>query len=216
MHYRAILFDLDGTLADTLADIAGAANHALAELGRPTFEVPRYRLMVGRGLELLFQQALGPDHQHLGERAATLFHTHYASHGSDNTVPYDGVAEMLDALVDRRVTLAILSNKPDAPAQATVRQVLGRWPFAQVRGQRPPTPLKPDPTAAIEISRELNIPPENWLYLGDTGVDMCTATAAGMFAVGALWGFREEAELRENGARTVIAHPAEILALLDE
>ena len=172
--------------------------------------------MVGRGLERLFQQALAPEHRHLTARAMALFEDYYACHGSDQTVPYQGVPEMLDALALRRVTLAVLSNKPDAATRDTVRQVLGRWRFERVRGQRPAVPLKPDPAGAVAISRELGLAPEHWLYLGDTGVDMRTATAAGMFPVGALWGFRDEAELRANGAQRVLAHPTDLLGLLDE
>ena len=215
MRYQGILFDLDGTLADTLADIAGAANYGLTQIGRPTLPVARYRLMVGRGLQRLFQQALTPDDEHLIPRAAAAFEEHYAAHGSDQTRPYEGVPALLDALAARGATTAILSNKPDAGTQDTVREVLGRWRFHLVRGHRPPTPLKPDPAAAMAISAELGIAPEHWLYLGDTGVDMQTATGAGMFAVGALWGFRDEAELRDNGAQSIIAHPTDLLALLD-
>ena len=215
MRYKAVMFDLDGTLANTLDDIAAVANRALADLGQPAVDTARYRMMVGRGVHRLFDQALGAGDEHLVERAAELFEQYYATQGQDNTVPYDGVPEMLDALTARDAKLAVLSNKPDAGARDTVRQVLGRWRFEQVRGGRPPTPLKPDPTAALEISRELGIDPADWLYLGDTAVDMRTAAGAGMFAVGALWGFRDLAELRESGAEVVVSHPMEVLPLLD-
>jgi len=216
MRYKAVLFDLDGTLADTLEDIAAVSNRALAELGRPTIETPRYRQLVGRGVYRLFNRAMGPGHEHLIERAAELFELYYASQGQDHTVPYDGIPELLDALVGRGLKLAVLSNKPDAGAQDTVRQILSRWRFDIVRGHQPPTPLKPDPAGALAISSELGIAPEDWVYLGDTAVDMQTAVAAGMFPVGVLWGFRDREELCQNGARIVISHPMDLLKLLDE
>ena len=215
MRCKALLFDLDGTLADTLEDIAAVTNRVLAELGCPTIETPRYRQLVGRGVHRLFTRAMGPGHEDLIPRAAELFELHYATDGQKHTVPYEGVPEMLDALVERGLRMAVLSNKPDDGAQDTVREVLGRWRFDLVRGHRPPTPLKPDPAAALEISDVLGIAPEHWLYLGDTAVDMQTAVGAGMFPVGVLWGFRDEAELRENGAEVIIGHPLEVLPLLD-
>ena len=210
------MFDLDGTLADTLEDIAAVTNRVLAELGRPTVETARYRHLVGRGVHRLFTRAMGPGHEDLIPRAAELFELYYATDGQKHTVPYEGVPEMLDALVERDLRMAVLSNKPDDGTQDTVRQVLGRWRFDLVRGDRPPAPLKPDPTSAMAISDELGIAPEHWLYLGDTAVDMQTAVAAGMFPVGVLWGFRDEAELRGNGAEVVIGHPMEVLRLLDQ
>jgi len=158
---------------------------------------------------------MGPGHEDLIPRAAELFELHYATDGQRYTVPYEGVPQMLDALTERGLKMAVLSNKPDDGAQDTVRQVLGRWRFDLIRGSRPPTPLKPDPTAALAISDELGIAPRRWLYLGDTAVDMQTAVAAGMFPVGVLWGFRDEAELRQSGAEIVIGHPSEIPPLLD-
>jgi phosphoglycolate phosphatase len=214
MRYQAILFDLDGTLADTLADIAAAANHALTRLKRPTHEVEHYRLMVGRGLARLFGQALAPADDELIQRAAAMFEQHYALHGTEQTELYPGVADLLDALNKLPLKLAVLSNKPEAGTQDTVQHVLSRWRFDVVRGHRPPAKLKPDPGSALTICRELAIAPEHWLYVGDTGVDMQTAVGAGMFPVGVLWGFREEPELRQNGAQAVIADPKELLELL--
>lgn len=215
MRYQAILFDLDGTLADTLADIAAAANHALTMLERPTHQVERYRLMVGRGLARLFGQALRPADDELIQKAAAIFEEHYALHGTEQTTLYPGIADLLDALNKLPLKLAVLSNKPEAGTQDTVQHVLSRWQFDLVRGHRPPAKLKPDPGSALTICRDLAIAPKHWLYVGDTGVDMQTAVGAGMFPVGVLWGFRAEDELRQNGACAIISHPMDLLELLD-
>jgi len=214
MPHRAVIFDLDGTLADTLVDIAGAANHALAELGVPTHPVPRFRYLAGQGLEWLMTEALGPARRDLVPRGMELFRAYYALHSEDHTAPYAGVPELLDELTRRRVPLAVLSNKPHPATQAVVAKLFARWRFDAVIGHREGHPLKPDPASAIEIANSLNIPPAEWLYIGDTRVDMLTATGAGMFPVGVLWGFREEPELRESGAKAIIRHPSEIPGLL--
>lgn len=211
MPFHAVMFDLDGTLADTLRDIAEAANHALTRLGRPTFPLDRYRYLAGQGLQSLVTDALGPDHRDLIPRGIELFKSYYAVHSLDHTAPYPGMPALLDALASRRVPMAVLSNKPDAATRDVVARVFGKWSFKAVRGHREGEPLKPDPHGAIAIARELAIPPERWLYVGDTRVDMLTANAAGMHAVGVTWGFRDEPELRASGAREIIARPEELL-----
>jgi len=142
-----------------------------------------------------------------------MYGRYYARQRQQLTTHYPGIPQLLDALAACGMKLAIFSNKPDDATGETVRQVLGQWQFDVVRGHRPPAPLKPDPTAALAISKELDVEPEDWLYLGDSGVDMATATAAGMFAVGALWGYRDEPDLIAGGAKAVIAHPLELLKL---
>jgi phosphoglycolate phosphatase len=214
MSFLAVMFDLDGTLADTLEDIAGAANHALAQLGRQTFPVPRYRFLAGQGLEWLMTEALGPEHRGLVPRGMEIFRAYYALHSEDHTRPYDGIPELLDELTRRKVKLAVLSNKPDPATQALVARVFARWRFDAILGHREPFPLKPDPTSAKWVADEMKIAPENWIYVGDTRVDMLTARGAGMHAVGVLWGFREEPELRESGANAIVRVPGELLGLL--
>ncbi|MCE9590054.1 MAG: HAD family hydrolase [Planctomycetes bacterium] len=214
MIHRSIIFDLDGTLADTLADIAAAANHALAEMGRPTFDVQRYRYLAGQGLHSLMTDALGPGHAGLVPRGMELFRAYYSDHWTDHTAPYPGVPALLDELTRRGVRMAVLSNKPDSATQAMMKHGFARWRFDAVIGQREGKPLKPDPAGALEIAETCGVPAKEWLYVGDTKVDMMTATRAGMFAVGVLWGFRDEPELRDNGARVIIREPAELLALV--
>jgi phosphoglycolate phosphatase len=215
MRYSAIMFDLDGTLADTLADIATAANAVLIALGRPTHDVAAYRRFVGHGARWLFEQALGETHHDLAARAKTMLESHFAEHGHPLTQPYAGVTDMLDALSERGVVMTVLSNKPDAAAKHTVDAQFGRWTFAKVLGHREDLPLKPDPASARLICDELNIAASQWLYLGDSEVDMQTAKAASMFAVGATWGFRDRDELLAAGADRLIDHPSQLLDLLD-
>ncbi len=215
MNYQAVMFDLDGTLADTLDDIAAAANAVLKAMGQPTYEAADYRRFVGHGARWLFEQALDDAHRDLAPQAKSMLEAHFREHGHPLTKPYDGVADMLDALTQRGMVMAVLSNKPDAAAKHTVAAQFGRWSFAKVLGHREDLPLKPDPTSARLICDALNIAPSQWLYLGDSEVDMQTAKAASMFAVGATWGFRDRDELRAGGADRLIDQPGELLDLLD-
>ncbi|MCC6579179.1 MAG: HAD family hydrolase, partial [Phycisphaeraceae bacterium] len=206
----AILFDLDGTLADTLEDIAQAANHALTALGQPARPVKEFRYLAGQGLQWLMDTALGEAHRHLTPRGMELFRAFYKDHSFDHTGPYAGIPELLDELTARGVTMAVLSNKPHSATQQVMARLFARWKFAVVRGAMDGVPLKPDPAAAVEIVKQCGIPAEKWLYLGDTKVDMETASRAGMTPMGVLWGFRDEAELRESGAKVIVSHPGEV------
>jgi phosphoglycolate phosphatase len=214
MKFKAAMFDLDGTLIDSLTDIANAANKSLEEVGRPGYPVNDYRYMVGQGLHQLMVDALGPDHQHLVEKCCELHKKHYGKDTETFTRPYPRIPEMLDGLTARGVTLTILSNKPQFAAEKLIKSQLGRWNFARGYGHRDGHPVKPDPASALEIIRELGIPREEWLYVGDTRVDMLTGVSAGMYTVGVLWGFRDEPELREAGAHAIISDPMQLLELL--
>lgn len=213
-RYDAVMFDLDGTLADTLADIAAAANHALARLGHEPIDTQRYRYLAGQGLAWLMTHALGGALADQAEQGMALFRAYYADHYMDRTRPYEGVPELLDELTGRGLSLAVLSNKPHAATCAVIERIFARWRFDAVRGDTGQAPLKPDPASALAIAAELGVPPGRWLYVGDTKVDMQTATAAGMLPVGVLWGFRDEAELRGSGAQAIIRQPAELTGLL--
>jgi phosphoglycolate phosphatase len=214
-QYEAVMFDLDGTLADTLADIAAVGNHALGRLGLAAIPVEKYRFLAGQGIRRLISDALGPEHQDLVPEAVELARAYQLEHGLDHARLYPGIAQLLDELTRRKLKTAVLSNKPHPATQVAVAKLLGNWRFDAVAGQREGVPLKPDPRQALEIAERLAVPAPRWLYLGDTAADMRTAVAARFHPVGVLWGFREEAELRANGARTIIAHPLELLKLLD-
>lgn len=216
MPHRAVLFDLDGTLLNTLEGIALAGNAVLAESGFATYSVNEYRLLVGAGVRKLFARALPPHAATPAqiESCADRFSDVYRSTWSVGTLPYDGIPELLDELVRRRLPMAVLSNKPDEFTQQCVRDYFANVPFAAVLGEQPGVPPKPDPTGARQIVAALGVPPDEILYLGDTSIDMETARSAGMTPLGALWGFRDRDELVAAGAKGVIAHPRELLEWL--
>jgi phosphoglycolate phosphatase len=211
---RAVLFDLDGTLADTLADLASATNWALAQVGCPIHPTDDYRHMVGDGARELCARALPADKQGLVDDVLRLMRQHYDEHCFDLTRLYPGIAELVTALAERHLRLAVLSNKPDDFTKRVIAHYFKPSPFAIVRGQLPNVPLKPDPTAALQIAQELGIPAAHWLYLGDTNTDMRTARSAGMHPVGVLWGFRDRDELLDSGAEHIVAKPPAVFDLL--
>jgi len=217
MDYKAVLFDLDGTLLDTIEDLADSMNAALASLGLPTHPVEAYKYFVGDGLAKMAERALA-DEVHEAEtieKCMAAFEEEYAARWRCKTRPYPGVAELLDACSARGVKMAVLSNKPHEATRQGVEALLAGERFDIVVGARPAWPVKPDPAAALDIAERLAVPPARFLYLGDTGTDMKTARAAGMFPVGALWGFRTAEELLANGAKVLVERPEEVLGLLE-
>lgn len=211
--WKAVVFDLDGTLTNTLHDIACAMNRALRLVGLAEHPVDAYRYMVGNGARTLAVRAVG-EHQEKMEEALRLYQAYYEKHTADTTRPYDGVMELLDELAARGLKLCVLSNKPHADTVGVIRHFFPNTAWAVVRGQMEGVPVKPDPAGAFAIAQALGVLPEECLYLGDTSVDMTTAGRAGMYAVGVLWGFRDEKELRESGARQIIQKPLELLQYL--
>lgn len=215
--FKAIVFDLDGTLLDTIQDLANSMNSVLSMYGYPTHPVEKYHYFVGNGMVNLVKSAL-PQEVVANESDLTkyieAYREEYNKRWDDTTRAYEGVPELLDELTKRGIKMAILSNKPDNFTHLTVAKLLPNWKFDIIYGERPSVPRKPDPAGALEIAEILNIPVKEFLYLGDSGVDMETANAAGMYAVGALWGLREADELQASGARTLIGKPEELIKLL--
>ena len=148
------------------------------------------------------------------DKLAASIEAEYSRRWAINTRAYEGVPDMLQTLTDMGIKMAILSNKPQASTEEMVARFFSLWHFELVLGARSSIPMKPDPTAALQIAMRLNIPPAEFLYLGDTDVDMKTATAAGMYPVGALWGFRTADELLAGGARQLIQNPTDLPNLL--
>lgn len=215
--FQAVLFDADGTLLNTLDDLADSMNSTLAHFGFPTHDTEKYKYFVGDGMGNLVIRALPESTRQdpgLVSKCSTMMRETYDRNWNNKTKPYPGIPELLDGLVRSGIRMSILSNKPDQFMQKVARELLPAWNFDIVMGERPPIPRKPDPTSAIEIAKHIGIEPGRFLYLGDTATDMRTANGAGMFAVGALWGFRTADELTSNGARKLIARPPELLDLL--
>lgn len=210
--YKAALFDLDGTLLNTLSDIADSMNRALAALGLPAHDVDKYRYFVGNGVKLLVQRAVG-DHPALWAQAAALYQADYEKNSSVSTRPYNGIMDLLKALNAKKVPVAVFSNKPHADTLRVVRHYFPDIAFAFVRGQMAHVPVKPDPAGAVTAAREIGLPPESFVYAGDTDVDMLCANAAGMTAVGVTWGFRGQDELKKSGAAFIADAPQDILQL---
>lgn len=218
MTFEAAIFDLDGTLLNTLEDIADAANSVLKKRGFPMHDLAAFRSFVGDGVNELVTRILPHEKQNDETIFACVdeFRETYDRHWDQKARLYEGIAEMLDQLTHKRLAMAILSNKPDDFTKKCVNKFFFNWNFEPVMGDQPGIPRKPAPEGALKIAAQLNITPAHILYVGDSDVDMKTATAAGMFSVGALWGFRTRNELVENGARKVISHPRELPALLEK
>lgn len=187
---RGVIFDLDGTLADSLEDIASAMNRTLAGHGFLVHPISAYRTFVGEGVRKLVERALPPGSEHLRDAFLAAYQADYAEHLLDATRLFPGVPEVLDGLAAVGVPMAVLSNKTDLPTRQMVEALCGRWKFGAVVGERPGVPRKPDPSSALALADALGAPPEAVAFVGDTGVDMLTARAASMRPVGVLWGFR--------------------------
>ena len=216
MKDHAVIFDFDGTLADTLEDIADNMNRVLAEMGFPTHEYDAYRFYVGGGLKNLVVQCLPKNARTddmitaCHDRMVAGYHIRYIH----KTRLYDGIPELLDALSLKGIKLAILSNKADPLTQKICAVLLKNWKFEIILGATERFPRKPDPEAALFISGQIGVHPANIYYLGDSDIDMKLAIAAGFYPVGAGWGFRPKEELVENGANSVIDDPMELLKVM--
>jgi phosphoglycolate phosphatase len=217
MEFDGVIFDLDGTLVDTLEDIGDAMDRVLALEGAPGHTYEEYRYLIGHGIRTLVTEAL-PAELRSDERVARCYERMIEDYGRNSLVktrPYAGVPELVRALRAGGVPLAIHSNKSDALTRDIVAALLDLDDFVMVHGARPDAPLKPDPAVALAIAARFGLPPARVVYLGDSLVDMRTATAAGMIPVGASWGFRTRDELVESGADVVIDAPLDLLTLRD-
>ncbi len=213
-----VIFDLDGTLINSLEDLADAANAALAGFGYPVHRLDAYRHFVGNGLETLMRRALpAGEAERLGPGFAAVLDAVREIYGNAwdvKTVPYPDVSDLPAELAAYGIPSSVLSNKPDPWTGAVVRRFFPDAPFVTVRGALPGVPLKPDPTAALHTAAEMGLAADRLFLVGDSDVDILTAVRAGMFAVGVTWGFRDAQELREAGARAVIDKPEELLPLV--
>lgn len=213
MKKQLVIFDLDGTLLDTVADLANATNQALERCGYPTHPIQAYYKFVGNGINKLFARALPAEcsTEENVQRIRSLFIPYYNEHNADCSCPYSGIIDLLHELQEGGVQLAVASNKYH---EATLKLVCHFFPnvtFAAIYGQREEVPIKPAPDIVFDILRDTGVPKEDTLYVGDSGVDMQTALNAGVESVGVAWGFRSVEELQENGAVHIVHQAEEIL-----
>lgn len=216
-EFNAIIFDLDGTLLNTLEDIGDSVNRMLTDNGFPGHSLDDYRGYIGNGLKKLVERSLPVE-----ARSAEMIETSvrrareiYWKNWNIKTRPYDGITDMLDHLKQKEIPMAVLSNKPHDFTVRYVDAYFGKWDFDVVMGQSDRFPVKPDPASALDVARQIGLPPSAFLFVGDSMADVQAATAAGMHSVGVEWGFRGPKELIENGCRTLVGHPLEILTLVD-
>ena len=211
---KACIFDMDGTVADTLTTIAYFANEAMKKYGFPTFETEKYKTLVGNGAKVLIRRMFdlvgAPDE--IYDEVLSYYVTTYDQDFMYLTTAFDGILPMLKGIKEKGIKTAIVSNKPDMTTCKISEELFGDL-IDLCRGGREGVPLKPDPTAVQETMEALGVKPEECLYVGDTGTDMKTGKNAGIYTIGVTWGFRGEDELRENGADVIVYSPAEILAI---
>jgi len=218
MDIRGVIFDLDGTLLDTLEDLADAANTTLAHFGLPGHTPDAYRYFVGEGLVTLIERIIpeASRSQVMVTDCIALFQQIYGQGWAQKSRPYEGVMEMLQQLRLAGLQLGVLSNKPHPFTQLCVQHFFPAKTFDFVYGQRENVPKKPDPAGALEIASLMDCFPQQIVYVGDTATDMKTGNRAGMSTVGVLWGFRTRQELLENKAAMIAAHPLEIVKYIHD
>lgn len=214
MH--GIIFDLDGTILNTLDDLAGAGNHALSEMGYPIHEVEKYRYFVGNGIPKLIERIIpAGSPREVYEKVYDIFCSYYNEHMYDKTRPYDGMAELLSELHKNGIKLAVVTNKAHIFACEMVKKYFGNV-FDAVFGSVEGLPKKPDPYWINKALEEIGCKPSDCIYAGDSSVDMQTARNSGIFSCGVLWGFRGRDELLENGAMSLVSNTSELMGVILE
>ncbi len=213
---KAVLFDLDGTLVNSLEDLADACNYALKEEGYPTHNLEKYKYFVGRGMQNLIHKILPEDKKDEAthKRVYEKFYPYYNAHSADKTSPYSGIPELLGTLKEKGIKFAVVTNKADAAAKRVVESFFGK-DFCPVFGQRAGVPVKPEPDIAFLAMQELGVKPEECAFVGDSGVDMQTGVNCSALPIGVLWGFRSAEELAENGAESLVNNCEELLSVIE-
>ncbi|WP_228256652.1 HAD family hydrolase [Malaciobacter molluscorum] len=211
---KAIIFDLDGTLIDSVLDIALCMNKVLQELNLPTYKMEEYNYFLGGGVDVLVDNVLKNPSLKIKDIVTQRFKEVYDLAIHSNTKPYEGIYELLDELEKLDFKIAVLSNKPHKFTINYINTLFNKYNFIEVHGQKDDTPKKPHPAGALLISKNLNIPCEDIYFVGDTKVDMQTASNANMISIGVLWGFRDEKELKEHKANFIVEKPLDILNIV--
>ena len=213
---KLVIFDLDGTLLDTIADLAESANYALKQLGYPTHDIETIRTFVGNGINKLLERAL-PSHEQTEEnviRMRSHFVPYYDVHNADLSNPYPGIVSLLEDLQAKGILIAVASNKYQEATVKLVKQYFPNIDFVEILGQREGINVKPDPTIVFDILQKADVSKEDILYVGDSGVDMQTAINAGVDAIGVTWGFRPRAELENFQPMGLIDKAEELLEFI--
>ncbi|MBW8017974.1 MAG: HAD family hydrolase [Planctomycetes bacterium] len=214
MSYRGVIFDLDGTLVDTLDDLAGAMNYGLGRLGEPTHSVEQCRRMIGNGISKFAERALNSDKQHLHGELLELMKVRYLEKCFDRSVLYEGMLEAVKQLRKAGVRLAVVTNKNADAAKLIVEHFFGEGTFEVIIGIEGDKWVKPDPGGTHEIIRRMGMSKDDFILVGDSDVDIATAINAGVKPVGVTWGFRSRDELIAAGGETIIDSPGEILSFI--
>lgn len=213
----AVVFDLDGTLSDSIHSIKYCADQAVADFGYGPFSEQQYKYFVGDGAANLIKRALaaGGDAEGIHfEEAFAKYREIFRENCMYQVEPYEGIRELLAALKEKNIKIAVLSNKPHAETVNVIETLFGKDYFDVIQGQKENVAIKPSPEGVFQILKQLGLTADDILYLGDTSTDMKTGKGAGAFTVGALWGFRERQELEENHADAIIDHPLDLLDFL--
>ena len=215
--YKLCIFDLDGTLTDTLDSLTFSVNETLKEMGLSPITSEQCRMFVGNGARVLMEKALwesakaGPERL---DEAMEIYGRIFDANCTYHVIPYEGILKLLEGMRARGICLAVLSNKPDRQTVHVVEEIFGKDTFQWIQGQKEGIPRKPDPYAALQIAGRFGAEPEESLYVGDSEVDIATGRAAGMKTIGVSWGFRGRDALAEAGAVHVVDSPEEILNLI--
>lgn len=215
---KLVIFDLDGTLLNTIDDLGVAANYALEQCGFPTHQISSYPFFVGNGVKRLLERVLPEDArtEALAEQMRTHFMQYYDNHNVDKTVPYPGIVELLEQLASRGVKMAVASNKYQSAVEKLIAHYFPMVEWVAVEGQKEDVPVKPDPSIVFEILLKNPTPKAEVLYVGDSGVDMETARRACVESVGVTWGFRPVKELQDFYADNIVNVASEILSIVDK
>lgn len=213
-----VIFDLDGTLLNTIDDLGAAANYALEQCGFPTHQISSYPFFVGNGVKRLLERVLPEDArtEALAKQMRMHFMQYYDSHNVDKTVPYPGIVELLEQLASRGVKMAVASNKYQSAVEKLIAHYFPMVEWVAVEGQKEDVPVKPDPSIVFEILLKNPTPKAEVLYVGDSGVDMETARRACVESVGVTWGFRPVKELQDFYADNIVNVASEILSIVDK
>lgn len=212
-----VIFDLDGTLLNTISDLGNSCNYALKSMGYPEHVLSSYPFMVGNGVKNLIKKAqVDAQDETILEELLKRFKQHYDEHNCDLTTPYKGIPQLLQELVDKGVSVAVASNKYQSAVEKIVKHYFPNIPFVAVCGQVEDRPTKPDPSIVFAILNEHPTPKSEVLYVGDSAVDMETAHRAGVECIGVTWGFRPVSELRKAVADHIASLPSDILKHLQD